>query len=82
MTIRVSETTRNIVCKSLNIDRLSAVIDMSYGGFSTAADVDRAKTGLYSDSNRGSVGLNAGRFYTAREYEERINRIKNLRLPY
>ncbi len=82
MTIRVSETTRNIVCKSLDIDRLSEVIDMSYGGFSTTAYVDRAKTGLYSDSNRGSVSLNTGRYYTAKEYEERIYRIKNMKLPY
>ncbi|MFZ4524293.1 MAG: hypothetical protein ACOYOE_01765 [Chlorobium sp.] len=82
MTIRVSETTRNIVCESLDIDRLSEVIDMSYGGFSTTADVDREKTKLYSDSNRGSVRLNTGRYYTAKEYEERINRIKNMKLPY
>lgn len=82
MTIRVSETTRDIVCKSLDIDRLSAVIDMSYKGFSTTSDVDREKTRLYSDSNRGSVRLNTGRFYTVKEYDERINRIKNMKLPY
>lgn len=81
MRIQVSGRTKEVICKTLNIKNLKDVIDRSYGGFSIKNDVDREKTVLYSDSNRGSIRLNTGRFYTASEHEERINRAKKLKLP-
>lgn len=81
MTIRVSERTRDVVCKSLKVDRLVEVMNRCFGGFSTENDVSREKTELYAEKNRGSIRLNTGRFYTAGEYEERVKRIKSLKLP-
>ena len=82
MTIRVSEKTRDIVCKSLNINCLAEIINRSYSGFSSTDDIDREKIALYSDCNRGSIRIITGRFYTAQEYDERVKRVTRMKLPY
>ncbi|WP_281054916.1 hypothetical protein [Thiocystis violascens] len=43
--------------------------------------MSRTKAALYADRNRGSVRLNAGRFYTAREYTDRVRKMKAIKLP-
>ena len=43
--------------------------------------VSREKVKLYLRNIRGSIRLKNGRFYTPQEWEDRIKRIKSLKLP-
>lgn len=82
MVCLVSKVTETVLLKTLGISSLSDILDRTYKGFSREADVDREKVmGVYGDRNRGSIRLNSGRFYTAAEYENRIQRVKALQLP-
>lgn len=81
MAIRVSDRARQIVCRELDIDDFKEIVDRDFQPLDTTQDVDRAKVGRYADRNRGSVRLNAGKFHTAQEFEERIRRVQNLKLP-
>lgn len=43
--------------------------------------MDREKAALYADRNRGSVRLNAGHYFTVKEYAEHIRNMQAARLP-
>jgi hypothetical protein len=81
MAIQVSDKTRQIVCRELKVDSFADLVDRDFQAFDENHDVDRNKVARYADRNRGSVRLNAGKFYTAKEHEQRIERVKKLKLP-
>lgn len=81
MTISISEETRKIVCQELGESTLINLVDADYQDITPEADVDRDKASIYADRNRGSVRLNAGRYYTAREAAERERKVRAMNLP-
>ncbi|ESQ17435.1 MAG TPA: hypothetical protein DDY14_04905 [Chromatiaceae bacterium] len=81
MAIQVSDKTRQIVCRELKVNSFADLVDRDFQEIDENHDVDRNKVARYADRNRGSVRLDAGKFYTAKEYEQRIRRVKNMKLP-
>ncbi|MGB5831289.1 MAG: hypothetical protein WBG92_04780 [Thiohalocapsa sp.] len=81
MAIQVSDKTRQIVCRELKVESFADLVDRDFQAFDAKHDVDRNKVARYSDRNRGSVRLNAGKFYTAEEHDRRVRRVKRLKLP-
>lgn len=81
MPISISEKTRKIICRELDESALINLIDADYQDITPEADVDRAKASIYADRNRGSVRLNAGRYYTAQEYADRVKKVSAMHLP-
>lgn len=81
MAIRVSDSAKSIVCRALNVNDFKQIVDRDFQSLDSDHDVDRTKVGRYADRNRGSIRLNAGKFYTAHEFEERVRRVKKLKLP-
>jgi hypothetical protein len=81
MPIHIAETTRKALCKVLGVSRLIEVMDHDFQDISPNADADRDKAALYADGNQGSVRLNAGRYYTVREYTAHVRKVKSLELP-
>lgn len=77
-----SDAAQAVVFSVLGISALSEVLDRDFQDITPSQDISRDKvSGLYSDRNRGSVRLNSGRFYTASEFEARIDRVSALPLP-
>jgi hypothetical protein len=81
MPIQITEKTRETLCKTLGVGSLSELMNRDFKDISADADVSRTKAALYADRNRGSVRLNAGRFYTTREYTDRVRKMKAIKLP-
>jgi len=81
MGITISPETEEILCRALGCKRLLDVMDRDYADFSETQDVDREKIMRHAKRNRGSIRISKGRFYTLKEYAERIHRVKKLRLP-
>ena len=81
MPISLSEATEKILKENLKLNKLSDILEREYLDITTQADVDRDKTKIYCNQNRGSVRLNRGLFYTAKEFEEWTNKVKQLPLP-
>ncbi|NVZ08401.1 hypothetical protein HW932_03910 [Allochromatium humboldtianum] len=81
MPITLAPKTRETLCKELGVSNLPDLMDRDFQDISPDTDVDRAKVALYADRNRGSVRLNSGRFYTAKEFADRVRKIKSLVLP-
>lgn len=81
MGITLSSETEAILCRTLGCKRLSDVMDRDYASLDEAHDVDREKAMRHARRNRGSIRISRGKFYTLKEYAERIRRIKKLRLP-
>lgn len=79
--IRISNQTRKALLDALNLRRLVDVMDRDFMDIDEAHDVDRGKAVRYASRNRGSVRINTGRFYTAKEHSDRIARAKRLKLP-
>lgn len=77
-----SEASQAVVFSVLGISTLSEVLDKDFQDITPTQDIIRDKvSGLYADRNRGSVRLNSGRFYTAAEFDARIDRVSALNLP-
>lgn len=81
MAMTLAEETRKTLCDEFGVNRLVELMERDFEDMSPEADVDREKAALYAERNRGSVRLNAGRFYTATEYAEHIRKVKALNLP-
>lgn len=81
MSINLAKKTRETLCKALGVSDLTQVMDRDFKNISRENDINREKVALYADRNRGSVRLNSGRFYTAKEYEERIRKTNSRALP-
>jgi len=81
MPIHIAEATRKALCNELGVSRLVEVMEYDFQDISPDADVDRNKAALYADRNQGSVRLNSGRYYTAKEYAARVRKVKSLELP-
>ncbi len=80
-TIKLADRTIKTLSSALGVKKLKDVMNKEYLDITPSKDVDRKKAQLYAGRNRGSVRLNAGRYYTAKEEEERAERIKSLKLP-
>lgn len=81
MSAQLSEKTIETICKTLGATSLSELQERPYQALSAEADVDRDKAALYADRNRGSVRLNAGHYFTVKEYAEHIRNMQAVRLP-
>jgi len=81
MAIQVSDKVREIVCRTLGVESFAQIQEQDFEAFDADHDVDRSKASRYAHRNRGSVRLNAGKFYTAQEHAERIRRAKQQDLP-
>lgn len=81
MAIKIADKTRATVCNRLGVSALVDLMDRDFQDLTIDADVDRAQTDLYADRNRGSVRLNAGRFYTVREYAKHLRELQAIKLP-
>lgn len=81
MSISLSQKARDLVRRAIGVQNTDDLLDRDYQDITTDNDVDRDKTEKYADRNRGSVRLNTGRFYTAREFDERIETVKRISLP-
>jgi len=81
MPITLAEETRKTLCKELGVSALVELMEFDFQDISPEADVDRDKAAFYADRNRGSVRLNSGRFYTAKEYAAHIRKAKSVELP-
>jgi len=81
MPISVSEKTINTLLQRLGLKCPVDVMDLDFQDIDEEHDVDREKASLYASRNRGSVRINTGRYYTAKEYRDRVRHVKNLRLP-
>lgn len=77
----LAKETRKTLCDEFGVAGLAELMERDYRDISPEADVDREKATLYAERNRGSVRLNAGRFFTATEYVEHIRKVKALHLP-
>lgn len=78
----VSEATKERLFARLGVSSFAEVLDRDYSELSRDHDVDReTHTKLYANQSRGSVRLASGRFYTIKEHEERVARVKNQKLP-
>lgn len=81
MTTALSESAAAIVCGILGVTNTNQLLDRDYRDISPETDVDRDKTRKYADRNRGSVRLNAGKFYTASEFADRVEAVSRTPLP-
>lgn len=82
MAALLSDATRSAVFRTLGISSFAEVLDKNFLDITPEHDADRCKVlGLYADRNRGSVRINSGHFYTATEQQDRIARVKELKLP-
>lgn len=79
--IRISNKTKKALLKALNLEHLVEIMDRDYTDIDEEHDVDREKAMCYASRNRGSVRINTGRFYTAKEYSTRIAQARRLKLP-
>ena len=73
--------TLTIVTKALGVKEVSDIINRDFKDITPEHDVDREKEGKYRSRVRGSIRLSSGRYYTANEYADRINKIRSIRLP-
>lgn len=81
MPIHISHQTKRILLNALNLGHLVEIIDKDYTDIDEKNDIDHKKAVRYAGRNRGSVRINTGRFYTMKEYSDRILRAKKLKLP-
>lgn len=81
MTIKLSENTKEIIRKALDVESFKELQDRPYQDFSVDADVDREKAKIYAERNRGSVRLNTGRYFTLNEYADHLRKLRSVRLP-
>ena len=81
MSIQISEKTKETICQALGASSLAELQERPYQELSCEADVDREKAALYADRNRGSVRLNAGRYFTMKEHADYIRNMQAVRLP-
>ena len=80
--IQLSKRSRSVIKKNLKLKRIDEVVDHKYADFSPENDICREKVNtIYAKRIRGSVRLRAGRYYTAKEYKDRVKRVKALTLP-
>ena len=80
-TIQVSSETLGIVFRRLGINSRMEVVNRDYKGFSLDNDIEREKQKTYSSLIRGSIRLQEGKYYTAHEYEEKIKRSLERKIP-
>lgn len=81
MSSYISAKTRQTLCRELKTPALIDLIDADYLDITPEADVVRNRVVIYADRNRGSVRLNTGRYYTAREYADYVKKVSALNLP-
>jgi hypothetical protein len=79
--IELSKKSRSIILKKLKMKKIEDVILREYKESSIENDIDREKTKIYSKRVRGSVRLRSGRFYTANEYVNKVEKVKAIDLP-
>lgn len=77
----LSDKTKAVLIGVLGVSKLEDVLHKDFQDISAGCDVDKKQAELYSDRNRGSVRLNAGRYYTASEFQDRIQQAKFIPLP-
>lgn len=81
LTSYLSDKTKAVLMGVLGVSKLEDVLYKDFQDISVSCDVIRKQAELYSDRNRGSVRLNAGRYYTAGEFQERVQQAKFIPLP-
>ena len=81
MAIQISEKTKQTICQTLDAASLDELQERPYQSLSVDADVNRDHAAIYAHRNRGSVRLNAGRYFTMKEYEDFVRQAKSVRLP-
>lgn len=82
MTTLMSEATRSTLLAVLGASSFGELLGREYQSLSRENDINReTHLRLYADRNRGSVRINSGRFYTVSEFEDRVVKLKALRLP-
>ncbi len=69
----LSENSKEIICKILRVNDFNEVINMNYKGGIIRNEKDKQAMKRY--------GINPENFYSEKEWEERINRVKELKLP-
>jgi hypothetical protein len=77
----LSQEILQIVLKSVGIPTLEKIIDREFQEINPEKDVNREKVKIYGDKVRGSVRISQGLFYTVKEFEEHVARIKKIKLP-
>ncbi len=76
-----SSETKGLLLKCLGLSSMEELWTREYKDLTLDDDVNRESVAKYSIRARGSVRLFSGRYYTLVEYNDRIDRINNLRLP-
>jgi hypothetical protein len=66
---------------ALDAKNIEEVVERDFADINEQHDVERDKVDLYSPLVRGSIRLNGGLYYTAKEYEERRKAIILEQLP-
>lgn len=79
----LSEKSQKIITSRLKSKDISEVFEKHSREIpdSKPNTTSRERVKLYNKNIRGSVRLRTGRFYTPEEWEERIRRIKAIKLP-
>lgn len=78
---KLSEKSLEVITRFLGLSNLHEIMERRFQDFSPEDDIIRDKVDKYSRRIRGSVRLRSGRYYTAQEFQDRIERIKHLELP-
>ena len=81
MPAELKKSTKDVLKEELKLDKLADVLDREYLDITVQDDIDRNKTERFSKHIRGSVRLNRGMFYTAREFEDWTNKVKHIKMP-
>ena len=81
METNLNSSSIETILNSLDAKNINEVIDRNFADINEQYDVDRDKVDLYFPLVRGSIRLNSGLYYTAKEYEERRKAIISEQLP-
>ena len=79
--IQLNSKSEEIIKDTLKINNLNEVLHREYKDTNDEDSKIRKKHNIYSKRIRGSVRLGRGQFYTNDEFDERVKRSMEVKLP-